>query len=96
MVHLVQKLRVEPIRKVVQIMARQALVFEAVREGYGIDQLDERRTMTVGDLIAILQDYDEDTLFVLSHDNGYTYGSIDRWDASLYEEREDGEWEQCE
>ena len=50
--------------------------------------------MTVGELIDILSDYDEDALFVLSHDNGYTYGSLDRWSYREAAENEDGEWEQ--
>ncbi len=54
-------------------MAR-ALVFEALREGYGIDQI--YKPMTVGKLKEFLEDFDDDTLFILSHDNGYTYGSI--------------------
>ena len=53
---------------------RSAVVFEAVREGYSIEQLD--RPMTVGELKALLEYYDDEALFILSHDNGYTYGSI--------------------
>ena len=44
------------------------------REGYGIDQV--RDTMTVGELVALLQDYDEDAPIYLSHDNGFTFGGI--------------------
>lgn len=51
-----------------------ALVFEAEREGYSIPQV--RKPMTVGELRAFLEDYDDDTLFILSHDRGYTYGTI--------------------
>ena len=73
-------------------MAKRALVFEAAREGYGIEQI--RRPMTVGELKAFLEDFDDDTLIVLSHDNGYTYGSIDVWrDVTTFEEQKDGEWE---
>lgn len=70
---------------------KNAIVFEAGRNGYSIDQISDR-AMTVGELMGILEDYDEDTLVVLSHDNGYTYGSIndfERWDAH---EDEDGDW----
>lgn len=52
----------------------QALVFQAQREGYGIDQI--RHQVTVGDLKAMLEGLDDDMLVVLSHDNGYTYGSL--------------------
>jgi hypothetical protein len=56
-------------------MAKQVLILAARREGYGIDQV--RRTMTVGDLVAYLQEnYEEDVEIYLSHDNGYTYGGI--------------------
>lgn len=33
--------------------------------------------MTVGDLIAYLEQFDEDAQIYLKNDNGYTYGSID-------------------
>ena len=63
---------------------RKALVFEALREGYGIDQL--RDPMTVGELRRLLEEYDDDALFVLSHDSGYTYGSV-TYDCRLLEEK---------
>ncbi len=53
-------------------MAR--VIIAADREGYGIDQV--RETMTVGELVALLQDYDEDAPIYLSHDNGFTFGGI--------------------
>lgn len=53
-------------------MAR--VIIAADREGYDIDQV--RKTMTVGELVKLLQDYDEDAPVYLSHDNGYTYGGI--------------------
>lgn len=37
----------------------KSLIYSTFREGYGPDQV--RRTMTVGELIAFLEDYDEDT-----------------------------------
>lgn len=71
-------------------MAR-ALVFEADRNGYSIDQVDN--PITVGELRAFLEDFADDTLFILSHDRGYTYGSVDiMTDVTTYEEDEDGEW----
>ena len=69
---------------------REAVIFEASRDGYGIDQIADR-AMTVGELIDMLEDYDEDTLVVMSHDNGYTYGSISFIGEAV--EDEDGEWE---
>ena len=54
------------------------LIIEANREGYGTDQIS--RTMTVGDLIAMLEQYDEDMPVYLGHDRQsygfYTYGGI--------------------
>lgn len=50
------------------------LFIEGKRNGYGIDQCGE--TLTVGALIALLEDYDEDTPIYLRNDGGYTYGSI--------------------
>ena len=44
------------------------------RNGYSPAQCG--KTLTVGELIAILQDFDEDSKIFLKNDNGYTYGSI--------------------
>ena len=74
---------------------RKALVFEAQRTGYGIDQI-ANNAITVGDLIEFLQEFEEDTLFVLSHGGGYTYGSIKMHEAIIYEETEDGEFAEAE
>lgn len=52
----------------------EKLIYSTFREGYGTDQI--RRTMTVGELIDFLSQYDEDTPVYLSFDNGYTYGGI--------------------
>ena len=56
----------------------KVLYINAQLEGYGIDQI--RHTMTVGELIRYLEDFDEDTPVYLKHDNGYTYGGI-RWNS---------------
>lgn len=61
------------------------LIYETFREGYGLDQI--RRTMTVGELISFLSDFDEDTPVYLSFDNGYTYGGVTE---GRFEEREEG------
>ena len=53
------------------------LTMKAEREGYAPDQI--ARTMTVGELIEFLNNFDEDEKIYLSHDNGYTYGGI-TWD----------------
>lgn len=71
---------------------RNAIVFEAGRDGYAIDQIADR-AITVGTLRNILDGLEDDVLFVLSHDNGYTFGSIDAWSSYEAREDEDGEWE---
>jgi len=66
------------------------VIIEAQRTGYSTSQVD--RTMTVGELIKMLQGYDEDSLVYLSHDNGYTYGGIDYndfYENEIEEEEED-------
>lgn len=67
----------------------EKLIYNTFREGYGVDQI--RRTMTVGELIAFLSDYDEDTLIYLSFDNGYTYGGIteNRFEEHYSEEEQE-------
>ena len=50
------------------------LRIETLREGYGIDQI--RKTLTAGELIELLSEFDEDTPVYLSFGNGYTYGGI--------------------
>ena len=53
---------------------KQVLYINAEREGYAIDQI--RNTMTVGELICYLEQFDEDTPVYLKHDRGYTFGAI--------------------
>lgn len=59
------------------------------RSGYDYDQCG--RTMTVGELIELLSEYDEDTPVYLRNDNGYTYGHIGEEDFVPAEELEDEE-----
>lgn len=75
-------------------MGRTAVVFEASRDGYTIGQVADD-AMTVGQLRAILSQYDDDELFILSHDQGYTYGSVNDYEIEHYEETDpdEGEWE---
>lgn len=65
------------------------LLIQTFREGYGIDQI--RKTMTVGELLDFLGNYDEDTPVYLSFDNGYTYGGIteSRFEDDYEEDNED-------
>ena len=64
--------------------AKMILTINAHREGYAPDQIAS--TMTVGELIEFLNNFDEDEKVYLSHDNGYTYGGIT---ASRFEEVEE-------
>ena len=50
------------------------IYIEGRRDGYNPDQCGN--TMTVGDLIAYLEQFEEDTEVYLRNDNGYTYGRI--------------------
>ena len=56
----------------------EKIIIDAQREGYGTDQI--YGTMTVGELIEFLSQYDEDTPVYLGHDmksyGWYTYGGI--------------------
>lgn len=58
------------------------LFIEGRRNGYSPEQCG--KTMTVGELINWLEQYDEDTEIYLNNDNGYTYGNIT--ESSFFEE----------
>ena len=60
------------------------LFIEGNRDGYTPKQCYE--TLTVGELISILENYDEDLKVYLRNDDGYTYGSISYRDLSTNEE----------
>lgn len=62
------------------------LYIEGRRNGYSPEQC--KSTMTVGELIAYLEQFEEDTPVYLNNDNGYTYGSITE---SSFEENYDEE-----
>lgn len=67
---------------------KNILFINAEREGYAVSQINH--TMTVGELIDYLSQFDEDTPVYLKHDNGYTYGAV------KYDRFEDGETEEDE
>lgn len=50
------------------------ILMETRRDGYSTSQCG--RTLTVGELIELLQGYDEETPIYFSNDNRYTYGSL--------------------
>lgn len=63
------------------------LYIEGRRNGYSPDQCG--RTMTVGELIGFLSQFDEEAEVFLNNDNGYTFGSItERSFEDAYEEEE--------
>lgn len=51
-----------------------SIYIKAPREGYSPAQIE--RTLTVGQLIDLLEGYDENTKVYLQHDEGYTYGGL--------------------
>lgn len=63
---------------------KEYVTIEAHREGYGVDQIGH--TMTVGELVSYLTQWDDDTPVCISNDNGYTYGSISYSDIDCIEE----------
>ena len=65
------------------------VIIEVHRTGYATDQIKE--TMTVGDLIEKLEQFESDALVYTSHDRGYTFGGINDWDFDEIEE--DDEWD---
>ena len=80
-------------------MTNRAIFFDGTRSGYAPDQI-ERQTMSIRSLIDMLEvyaeDYGDDTLVMLSNDNGYTYGHISEYTCLGYAEWDkDGEieWE---
>lgn len=66
----------------------EELFINGKKNGYGTDQCG--KTLTVGELIEILQEYDEDSPVYLRNDNGYAYESITRGD--IYTSDELGEY----
>ena len=53
---------------------KNRIYIEGRRDGYDPEQCG--RTMTVGELIAYLEQFDEDAEVLLKNDNGYTFGSV--------------------
>ena len=62
------------------------LFIDGRRDGYEPNQC--YGTITVGEMIEILSEYDEDMKVYLKNDNGYTYGSIDYGSFSVGEVEE--------
>lgn len=69
----------------------QILSIDGRREGYAPSQI--RSTMTVGELIDYLSQFDEELPVMINNDDGYTYGSID-YDSFREEDDEDDEYDE--
>ena len=66
------------------------LTIEAKRSEYSVNQIYS--TLTVAELIGILEQYEDDTPVYISNDNGYTYGGISYSDIKeVYPEIEEEE-----
>lgn len=64
-------------------MERQIVKIDASNTAYSVEQLLDNRSkqvMTVAELIAELEQYDDDAPVVLVFDSGYTYGCISAFD----------------
>ncbi len=58
-------------------MKRRTLILETARTGYTPEQVTSHPgALTVADLMSYLEKYDEDDFVVISHDGGYTYGTL--------------------
>ena len=68
---------------------KKEILLETTRNGYDTCQCGT--TLTVGELIGILLDYDEDTPVYFSNDNGYTYGRL-TWDTIQEKENDEEEY----
>ena len=55
-------------------MRERTLIINVERSGYAPSQIEN--TMTVGELIRFLQNYDEDRKVYVGHDNHYTFSGI--------------------
>lgn len=72
------------------------LVINARRVGYGIDQVEDDGTMTVGELINLLSDYQDNVKVIVGNDfkrgDWYTYGPLtegDVYDVKIVEGESD-------
>lgn len=79
-------------------MTQMVLTIDGRRDAYSVEQIMEHYTptMTVGQLIDYLGQYDDDTPVMINNDNGYTYGYINEssFREEEYEDYEDEEEEE--
>ena len=67
-------------------MENKKVFITGKRNGYDTKQCG--KTLTVGELIEVLQELDEDSPVYLINDNGYTFGSITYDDVFEEDEEE--------
>ncbi len=60
------------------------LIMQTSRNAYSKEDA-AKNSLTVGELIAILEQYDEDDVIVTSHDRGYTFGRVKERDFDIAE-----------
>ena len=70
----------------------EAVYIEGTREGYSPAQVEDG-TLTVGELIALLSEFDEDTKVFIQNDNGYTFGKVSYSTVTLGSYGEDDEYD---
>lgn len=70
---------------------RHAIILEAERTGYSIDQVADC-AISVRTLRSLLDDFEDEDLVIISHDSGYTYGSLPMFDYQFGIEEPDGSW----
>ena len=66
----------------------EALFINTKRTGYAPNQCGF--TLSVAELIAILEEFDGDTPIYLKHDGGYTYGAITEGNFEVGDTEEEG------
>lgn len=62
---------------------------EVSRDAYAPKQLDESDSCTIGQLREWCDDFSDDTVVILSHDDGYTFGGLPIDDCVLGDTEED-------
>ena len=87
-------------KEVLKESSEMCVAMECSRTGYGPDQV-VGDSLTVNELIDVLNGFDGDMKIVTSHDNGYTYGPISYGDfeeinVSDDEESEDEDYNESE
>lgn len=61
----------------------EAVFLNTNRTGYDPEQCGS--TLTIGELIEVLEEYDEDLPVYFRNDDGYTYGEIEERDINMRE-----------